>query len=96
MEKKNYIRRIMDVVNLPTEPHPGVPVVEILGNCRVLIERHCGVIAYDENMIEIKTKYGQLNINGCQLQLTQMTKAQLIVSGKIFGVTLCEKGRHSS
>ena len=88
MGNKRYLQRLATAVELPTEPLPGMPLVEIAGDCRVLVERHMGVIAYDNGQICVKVSFGQICVCGCDLELVQMTKAQLVIMGKIYSVTM--------
>ncbi len=77
------------VADLPDEPIPGRPLVEIIDNSRVLIENHNGVNEYGHNLIRIKVKFGSICVCGSNLELVRMTKGQLIISGLIEGVQLC-------
>lgn len=70
------------------EQLPGVPVVEIAGSNRVLVERHQGVLAYSDESIEIRQCYGVLSISGEDLQLREMTKEQLVIFGKIHNLEI--------
>lgn len=84
---------LMDILtrnaNLPTEPIPKVPLVEISGNKRILIENHKGVSVYKVNEIHVKVSFGCLQICGSNLELAQMTKQQLVITGLITDVSLC-------
>lgn len=82
-EKGHWIQRIADGANLYGESLPGVPVMELAGDRRVLIERHEGVMEYGPEQICIRVKFGMLCISGCGLELRQMTRQQLIISGRI-------------
>ena len=82
-EKGHWIQRIADGANLYGESLPGVPVVELAGDRRILIERHEGVMEYGPEQIRIRVKYGMLCISGCGLELRQMTRQQLVISGRI-------------
>lgn len=85
-EYKNLIERFAAVSSLETEALPGLPLVELVGNRRVLIENHCGVLQYSDNGIWVKVKNGQLVISGTKLELARMTKEQLIIIGQIESV----------
>jgi sporulation protein YqfC len=74
--------------NLPDEPTPGEPLVEIIGNRQVLIENHNGVSEYGESLIRVKVKFGTICVSGCNLELARMTKGPLIISGLIESVKL--------
>ena len=67
---------------------PGLPIVEIAGDRRVLIENHYGVREYGCEKISVKVKFGIITICGSCLELRQMTKEQLVISGKIKGISL--------
>jgi sporulation protein YqfC len=77
------------VADLADEPIPGLPLIEIIDNCRVLIENHKGVSEYGTNRIRIKVKWGCICICGENLVLARMDRGLLIVSGIIDSVQLC-------
>jgi sporulation protein YqfC len=67
---------------------PGMPLVEIAGEKRVLIENHKGVTAYDSDKICVRVKFGQICVCGEGLSLAQMSGSCLIICGRIESVTL--------
>lgn len=81
--KHNIYRRICDAADLPDEPLPNQPLVEIVGCDRLLIENHKGVLKYGTQCIHIRVRFGQICITGTRLELTRMTKGQLIISGDL-------------
>lgn len=87
-----FLNRLAEGADLGEEPIPSQPIVEIAGDRRVLIENHYGVKEYSRERIGVKVKYGQVNICGACLELRHMTKAQLVISGRIDAVTLCRRG----
>lgn len=87
-------RKLRDYLSEKTETFellPTVPIVELAGSHRVLVENHLGVIQYSTEKIGIKMKYGQMQICGCGLTLEQMTKVKLIVTGRIDGICLLRR-----
>lgn len=72
---------------------PIVPIVELAGSHRVLVENHLGVTQYSTERIGIKMNYGEMQINGCGLILEQMTKVKLVVTGRIDGICLLRRGQ---
>ena len=68
-----------------------VPLLELAGHSRVLIENHLGVLAYSLEEIQIKVSYGRLVIHGEQLMLLQMSKEQLVITGRIDSVQLIRR-----
>lgn len=92
MDRRRYLQRFSDGINLPTEPAPGIPLVELFGDFRVLIERHQGVVAYDSNQIRIRVRNGQISVCGTELSIAQMTKIHLVICGKIRSVSYLNEG----
>ena len=88
MPKFQWMRQMADHAALTEEALPAQPVVELLGEGRVLIEGHKGVSAYSDREIEIKTHLGVVRISGCNLKLTNMRTYRLVISGNISCVHL--------
>ena len=88
MNRKQIAQRLIFAADLPDAPLPGLPLVEIYGQERVLIENHQGVTQYGRESICIKVRFGQIRISGCELELARMTKGQLVITGRIDGVSL--------
>ena len=92
-EKRNLLQRLAEGADLPGEPLPGQPIAEIAGDRRVLIENHQGVKEYTREKICVKVKYGMLTVCGCGLELSCMTREQLVISGRIDSITLHRRER---
>ncbi len=88
----NFLERLTEEADLTAQPLPGQPIVEIAGDRRVLVENHFGVKEYSRERITVKVRYGSVCICGCQLELLQMTREQLVIQGRIDGVTLLRRG----
>jgi sporulation protein YqfC len=84
----NFLQKIVAAADLQDELIPGQTLVEIAGNCRVLIEHHYGVTEYGRQQIQVKVKYGTVHICGQRLELARMTKDQLVICGLIESVRL--------
>lgn len=72
---------------------PGVTLLEVAGFQRVLIENHCGVITYGCSDIRIGTGYGYICVVGKHLNLANITKERLVITGEIDGLTLHRGGK---
>lgn len=90
---RSILQRLADGADLPGEPLPSQPIVELAGDRRVLVENHFGVTQYSQERIGVKVKYGQVIVCGCGLELVRMTKEQLVICGKIDGITLIRRGK---
>ena len=91
--QNHFIERIVTAADLQDESVLGMPLVEIAGERRVLIEHHCGVTQYGRCRICVRVKYGIITIVGESLELTRMTGSQIIITGRIDGVQLERGGR---
>lgn len=85
---RGFIQRMVDEASLTAGALPGFPIVELAGDRRVLIENHFGVKEYGRSRITVKVSYGQVSITGEQLEILRMTREQLVICGRICGITL--------
>lgn len=88
MQSMNWLQRLADSMDMAEESFPGVPVIEIAGDRRVLIEGHKGVTEYSCEQIRINVQKGTVCICGDKLELIKMTREQLVISGWIESVWL--------
>ena len=65
-----------------------LPLVEITGCGRVLIENHAGVLSYSQEEIIVRLSYGCIRITGQDMKLAEMHREQLVISGQIDGAFL--------
>lgn len=89
---RDLLQRLADSAELAETPVLAVPIVEIAGERRVLVENHHGVSAYGRECVLVKVGFGRVRICGCNLEIQRMTKEQLIIQGKIDSVTLLRRG----
>lgn len=87
-QQVKLIDRVLLSADLLSERAPGVPLLEIVGEGRVLIENHHGVTAYGCNEICVKVQFGHLQILGTGLKLARMSNQQLVITGKLDGVSI--------
>lgn len=87
-ERGKWKQRITQQIELSSEPVPRVPLVEISGQSRVLIENHHGVSGYGREQICIRVQYGEISVRGCNLELARMSREQLVITGRIDCVSL--------
>ncbi len=88
----NVFHKLYSAADLSDEPIPGLPLLELAGDQRVLIEKHKGVTEYGRERIMIKVKFGHICVLGSRLELSRMTRGQLIISGRIDCIQLCRGG----
>lgn len=82
----DIIQRVAMGVKLPGDLIIGMPLIEIFGNCRVLVENHYGVTGYSDCEISVCTDIGTLFIRGSRLEIANMNKHRLVITGTIEAV----------
>lgn len=85
MEKLQFLSRLSNIEN-PLK----IPVAELCGQNRLLIENHMGVLSYGLTEIRIKVAYGSLQIVGNDLRLMELCREQLVIIGQIASVNIME------
>ena len=81
MEKSRLLSRLSEI-----DAHIKQPLVELTGCRRVLVENHSGVMAYSQEEITLRMRYGYLRVVGQNMILAEMRREQLVISGQIDGV----------
>ena len=89
---EGFLDRWIRNTELPGEVLPGQSVLELIGENRVLIEGHRGVIHYSREQIGVKMRFGALMVCGCGLELHHMTRDQLVIRGRIDGISVQRRG----
>ena len=90
--KDHWIHKL--TTDLRDEALPGVPVLELAGDRRVLIECHYGVSEYGPEQIGIKVKYGVITVTGSGLRLAQMCRERVVISGTIDAIRLTRRNNN--
>ena len=83
--------KVSKFLEIPREVISNVPKITITGFDEILIENFKGIIEYEDFFARISTAIGNININGFNLKLNQMTDDDLLVSGKIENIDFEEK-----
>lgn len=91
MKRSIPLRSFLSGMGEDSEASPFLPIAELAGDHRLLVENHSGVIYYSTDKIGIKVKYGELQICGCQLMLQHMTNIKLVISGRIDAIAIIRR-----
>lgn len=82
--KTNRIsNKLNNILEVPRELTDNNPKITIIGFDEMLIENYKGILEYEEFYIKINTNLGNININGFNLGLEQVTEDDISVKGKI-------------
>ena len=70
-------------LELPTEALGGAVRLTAVGDQRLLIENHCGLISYGTEEIRVSTGRGQIALRGTGLSMAAMNRAELLITGRL-------------
>jgi len=76
------------MLEVPKEINSYNTKITILGFDEILIENYKGILEYEEFYIKINTEIGEININGFNLSLKQITDDDILIKGKIESLDL--------
>lgn len=77
------LNKVNEILDLPMEVGTNIPKITMTGFNEIIIENYKGIIEYEEFFIRISTYIGNININGFELKLNQMTDESVNITGKI-------------
>ena len=89
-KKKNnrFSSKIDEILEVPREISSVDPKITIIGFDEMLIENYKGILEYEEFYIKINTSIGNINVNGFNLNLEQVTEDDIAVKGKIESIDI--------
>lgn len=91
MKFRQRLLPLMENQAIDPEVFPLLPIVELAGSQRVLIENHFGVTAYCLSQINVKMRYGEVQVCGSSLTLEHMSRVKLVITGCIDSITLIRR-----
>jgi sporulation protein YqfC len=75
--------RALELFDMPRELAGDVSKLTITGDGRVHIDRHGGVIEYDDGLIAVASGGGIIRFLGPKLSLAAMNGEELLIEGKL-------------
>lgn len=76
-------KNIINALELPLDIALDLPKITMVGNLRVDITNHKGIIEYKKEIIRINTKIGVLKITGDSLEIKNIFIEEINVDGNI-------------
>ena len=95
MGKNKLAAAVAAALELPEEAALAVPRLTMLGQERLTVENHQGIVVYTPTRVVFATCLGQMEIAGQNLQLGYLAPEELAVAGHIAGITWIEGGEKS-
>ena len=69
--------------NLPEDPVFSDAIVMIKGRKQMTIENYRGILVYEENIVRLSLKNGQIMVSGKGLHIDYYTNVDMKISGRI-------------
>lgn len=91
MRKDSLVGKMACMLNTETELLPQRPLLELIGDQRVLIENHCGICEYSTGQITVRVKKAWIYICGKNLSISFISRERLVIVGCIDTIKL-ERG----
>lgn len=91
MERRRHFLDYLTDSTMDEEALPLLPIVELAGDRRVLIENHGGISQYSCEKITVMVKFGAVHICGSKLTVEHMTRTRLVILGRIDAISLTRR-----
>lgn len=80
------LTELAELFDLPGDVVAGLCHLEMIGDRRLYLERHGGILSYSDIQIDVNASGGVLRIRGRRLTLEAMTGEELRIGGVIDGL----------
>lgn len=89
--KRVFLHKILRIANLPQDMDPHRFYLQWYGVDSCAIERHKGILRFDETEIRMLTEQGVLVVSGERLTLENLSESAAQISGKIDALSVERK-----
>lgn len=90
--KRQFLQHITGSLELPEDVILDLPKLTVTGNVQLLVENHKGIIEYTPEKIRVRTRVGEIIINGTDLRIDSLFREEILMQGRIAGVQFADKG----
>ncbi len=77
------LENIAAYFDIPAETLPNVPKLTVTGSSGIMIENHCGIRTFSDDLIEINCGKQVFRIRGSGFVLKKIDKDELKIKGKL-------------
>ena len=82
-EKHSLRNKITEWSEVPKDVAMGMPVLTVTGQTELYLENYRGIAEYTDTFVHVRTKTGQIQVNGRGLKIEYYTGDEMKVSGEI-------------
>lgn len=76
-------QKVVELSETPKDVIMGLPILNIIGENELTLENYSGIIEYTDTLVRIRTKIGQLKVNGKNLHVVYYTNDEMKMHGRI-------------
>lgn len=88
VRRRSAAERVAQMFSLPADVVAGMPLIELVGDHRLRVERHRGILAYDPREIHIGGGRLTIRVKGLDMELKVMNRGELLIEGQVLSVEL--------
>lgn len=81
--KKNMARQMSDALEIPNEVMMDLPKIVIIGNIKIFIENHRGIVEYSSSTVRVNVGDREVVVMGEGLYLKNILPDEICVEGSI-------------
>lgn len=85
---ENYLKEIVDICGLPFSEVLVDTKIVFIGGKALYVGNYRKVITYGKDQIDLRIKKDVLHIVGENLLIKQLDKNEIVITGKIVGITV--------
>lgn len=85
-EGKKWQESIAELFELPKELLLNLPRITLIGDIQMLLENYGGIIQYNDELLRLKVREGEVIVKGKNLTIKHFLADELLIEGKIFSV----------
>jgi sporulation protein YqfC len=83
---KNPLNKLSQALDLPPSLSSNTAHIELMGNKEAIASGIGGIILYDENIIRLKQKNGEIKFCGEDLEIKSFGTSFAVICGRIISV----------
>lgn len=77
-----------EVLEMPEELTLDMPRITLIGNIKLSVENHKGIMEYNENEIKLRVNAGFLTAAGKNLSLKNISPDEILLTGEIMQMAI--------
>ena len=86
MKSRELSKKVEKVLEIPDGALSGEVRMEWSGSRQVIIEGCCGILQYEEELIRLDTRSGELRFRGSALKMGCLNEDGAVISGRLLSM----------